>query len=159
MTRPTSLGDLQKGDRWVVVSFSLSPLFTVFIRYNNMDAFLLASFMHVIPTLLVILFVNGLGISPLAAKHPLGSSHRHLLATLIPKFHLPTHKASCHLEYNFIYIPCVGRTDGEALEHGWAATNAVANSTKEIGPGSRRDTLPPGRPLWGLQMVGDGANR
>ncbi|KAG6826461.1 hypothetical protein H0H92_015732, partial [Tricholoma furcatifolium] len=30
---------------------------------------------------------------------------------------------------------------GEAPERGWAAINAVANSMKEMGPGSRRDTL------------------
>ncbi|KAK0436074.1 uncharacterized protein EV420DRAFT_1652703 [Desarmillaria tabescens] len=35
----------------------------------------------------------------------------------------------------------VGRTDGEAPEHGWAATNALAASTKEMGPGTHRDTL------------------
>ena len=35
----------------------------------------------------------------------------------------------------------MGRTDGEALEHGWAAVNAVASSMKEMGPGSWMDTL------------------
>ncbi|KIK80550.1 hypothetical protein PAXRUDRAFT_15722 [Paxillus rubicundulus Ve08.2h10] len=33
------------------------------------------------------------------------------------------------------------RTNGEAPEHGWANINPVASSTKEMGPGSRRDTL------------------
>lgn len=37
--------------------------------------------------------------------------------------------------------PGVGRTDGESPERGWAAMNPVASSTKEMGPGSRRDTL------------------
>lgn len=60
---------------------------------------------------------------------------------LIPKFHLPAHQASCHAEFSFNYTPFVGRTDGEAPERGWAAMNPVANSTKEMGPGSRRDTL------------------
>ncbi|KAF8873377.1 hypothetical protein BD779DRAFT_1477029 [Infundibulicybe gibba] len=31
--------------------------------------------------------------------------------------------------------------DGEAPERGWAALNPVASSTKEMGPGSQRDTL------------------
>ncbi|KAF9001224.1 hypothetical protein BDZ89DRAFT_1096061 [Hymenopellis radicata] len=35
----------------------------------------------------------------------------------------------------------VGRTDGEAPERGWAASNGAAASTKEMGPGSRLDTL------------------
>ncbi|KAG1870962.1 hypothetical protein C8R48DRAFT_569320, partial [Suillus tomentosus] len=33
------------------------------------------------------------------------------------------------------------RTDGEAPERGWSNINRVATSTKEMGPGSRRDTL------------------
>ncbi|KAG1886404.1 uncharacterized protein F5891DRAFT_1132498 [Suillus fuscotomentosus] len=32
-------------------------------------------------------------------------------------------------------------TDGEAPEHGWANINPVTSSTKEMGPGARRDTL------------------
>ncbi|KAG1749250.1 hypothetical protein EDB19DRAFT_1825495 [Suillus lakei] len=35
----------------------------------------------------------------------------------------------------------VGRMDGEAPERGWANINPVASSTKEMGPGARRDTL------------------
>ena len=35
----------------------------------------------------------------------------------------------------------MARTDGEAPEQGWSDTNGVASSTKEMGPGSRRDTL------------------
>ncbi|KAG1853668.1 hypothetical protein F4604DRAFT_1686257 [Suillus subluteus] len=35
----------------------------------------------------------------------------------------------------------VGRTDGEAPEHGWANINPISSSTKEMGPGAQRDTL------------------
>ncbi len=60
---------------------------------------------------------------------------------LVPKFHLPAHILPCRNNFSFNYSAKVGRTDGEAPERGWAATNALANSTKEMGPGSRRDTL------------------
>jgi hypothetical protein len=33
------------------------------------------------------------------------------------------------------------RTDGKAPECGWAEVNPLAPSTKEMGPGSQRDTL------------------
>ena len=59
----------------------------------------------------------------------------------VPKAHLPVHQDTCKWNYSFNLLPRVGRTDGEAPERGWAATNAVASSTKEMGPGSRRDTL------------------
>ena len=60
---------------------------------------------------------------------------------LVPKFHLPAHIQRCQLDYSFNLIPGVGRTDGEAPERGWADSNAMAASTREMGPGSRRDTL------------------
>ncbi|KAJ8515159.1 hypothetical protein ONZ45_g7382 [Pleurotus djamor] len=60
---------------------------------------------------------------------------------LVPKFHLFAHRTACHIEYSFNLTPRVGRTDGESPERGWAAMNPIASSTKEMGPGSRRDTL------------------
>lgn len=68
--------------------------------------------------------------------------HQKLSTTFaVPKAHLPVHQDSCKVQYSFNFLPRVGRTDGEAPERGWAATNAIASSTKEMGPGSRRDTL------------------
>ncbi len=60
---------------------------------------------------------------------------------LVPKFHLPAHILKCHNDFSFNFSAKVGRTDGEAPEHGWAATNALAVSTKEMGPGACWDTL------------------
>jgi hypothetical protein len=60
---------------------------------------------------------------------------------LIPKFHLPAHVEECNLGFSFNLTKGVGRTDGEAPERGWANINPAAQSTKEMGPGSRRDTL------------------
>lgn len=60
---------------------------------------------------------------------------------LVPKFHLPAHIAACQIKYSFNLTPGVGRTDGEAPERGWSDVNALATSTREMGPGSRRDTL------------------
>lgn len=60
---------------------------------------------------------------------------------LVPKFHLPAHVASCRSKFSFNYTKGVGRTDGEAPERGWADVNPLAPSTKEMGPGSRRDTM------------------
>jgi len=60
---------------------------------------------------------------------------------LVPKFHLPAHIAACQINYSFNLTPGVGRTDGKAPERGWSAANAIATSTREMGLGSRRDTL------------------
>jgi Kyakuja-Dileera-Zisupton transposase len=60
---------------------------------------------------------------------------------LVPKFHLPAHITACRNTFSFNFTKGVGRTDGEAPERGWAEVNPLAPSTKEMGPGSRRDTL------------------
>ncbi|KAG1720604.1 uncharacterized protein EDB91DRAFT_1240394 [Suillus paluster] len=59
----------------------------------------------------------------------------------IPKFHLPAHILTCQTKFSFNFSKNVGCTDGEAPERGWSNINPVASSTKEMGPGSRRDTL------------------
>lgn len=38
-------------------------------------------------------------------------------------------------------MPGVGRTDGEEIERSWARHSGTASSTREMGPGSRHDTL------------------
>jgi hypothetical protein len=60
---------------------------------------------------------------------------------LVPKFHLYAHRYECQNTFSFNLEPHVGRTDGESPERGWSDSNAIAMSTKEMGPGSRRDTM------------------
>ena len=64
----------------------------------------------------------------------------------IPKFHLNAHGESCRTVYSLNFYPGVGRTDGEGIEHDWASVNGAARSTKEMGEGSRHDTLDD---IWG----------
>ena len=59
----------------------------------------------------------------------------------IPKCHCPAHKLPCQAPHSLNLKPGVGRTDGEGIERSWSEMNHVANSTKEMGPGSRHDTL------------------
>jgi hypothetical protein len=60
---------------------------------------------------------------------------------VVPKFHLPAHVSRCQTAFSFNFTRWVGRTDGEAPKRGWADINQAASSTKEMGPGSRRDTI------------------
>lgn len=59
----------------------------------------------------------------------------------VGKWHLSAHVVQCRTKFSFNFGPGVGRTEGEAPERGWSSTNALAPSTKEMGPGTRRDTL------------------
>ena len=70
----------------------------------------------------------------------------HILAELpfhfaVPKCHLPGHKLPCQAPHSLNLLSEAARTDGEGIERGWASFNGVASSTKEMGPGSRHDTL------------------
>ncbi|KAG2066498.1 hypothetical protein BDR04DRAFT_1129977 [Suillus decipiens] len=49
--------------------------------------------------------------------------------------------SKCQMMFSFNFTCFVGRTDGEAPEHGWSNINLVASSTKAMGPGCHRDTL------------------
>ncbi|KAF9521470.1 hypothetical protein CPB83DRAFT_823547 [Crepidotus variabilis] len=60
---------------------------------------------------------------------------------LVPKFHLPAHVMACRSQYSFNYTQGVGRTDGEGIERGWNEINPLATSTREMGPGTRRDII------------------
>ncbi|KAK7434738.1 hypothetical protein VKT23_020034 [Stygiomarasmius scandens] len=60
---------------------------------------------------------------------------------VIPKLHIHGHNLKCQLNFSLNYTPGVGRTDGEGIERPWANIGPVATSTREMGPGTRHDTL------------------
>ena len=60
---------------------------------------------------------------------------------VVPKFHLPAHIPACRDRFAFMLTPGAGLGDGEAPERGWGESNPLGPSTREMGPGSRRDTL------------------
>ncbi|KAH7903172.1 hypothetical protein BJ138DRAFT_1107892, partial [Hygrophoropsis aurantiaca] len=64
-----------------------------------------------------------------------------VMTFLVPKFHLPAHVMRCQTRFSFNLTKGMGRTNGEAVECGWANINPAASSTQEMGPGSRRNTL------------------
>ena len=72
---------------------------------------------------------------------------------LVPKFHLPAHVAACQTSFSFNLTRGVGNTDGEAPERGWSDINPLASQTKQMGPGSRRDTIDNHFGDWNYQKV------
>ncbi|KAG2093898.1 uncharacterized protein F5147DRAFT_747869 [Suillus discolor] len=71
----------------------------------------------------------------------------------VPKFHINAHIPACQTNFLFNYSKGVGCTDGEAPERGWVNVNRVATSTKEMGPGARRDTLDNNFGDWNWKKV------
>ena len=63
------------------------------------------------------------------------------LIPAIPKLHEPMHEAAGHQVYSLNFIKGCGLSDCECPERVWSPHNALSNSTKTQGPGSRQDVL------------------
>ncbi|KAF7300467.1 hypothetical protein HMN09_00930700 [Mycena chlorophos] len=114
MKRPLSVGDTQLGE-----------------RYINMDFMF---FRSILGSQLVQFFVYNNDLLSIDRDN-------RYFVFLVPKFHLPAHIEECNLRFSFNLTRFAGMTDGEAPERGWSATNHLAGSTMNMGPGSRRDAL------------------
>ncbi|KAJ3510307.1 hypothetical protein NMY22_g16011 [Coprinellus aureogranulatus] len=64
-----------------------------------------------------------------------------VLRFVIPKFHLPAHIPACRSKFCFMLTRGAGLGDGEAPERGWGESNPLGPATREMGPGTRWDTL------------------
>ncbi|KAJ7472830.1 hypothetical protein FB451DRAFT_1134413 [Mycena latifolia] len=132
MKRPNTVGDLQLGERYLNMDYMFfksvhgTDLVRFFVSYD------IACQWHI-----------NIWIRMIGYKNDELTIHggRKFMTFLIPKFHLPAHIEACNLRFSFNLTRYVGLTDGEAPERGWAITNPLANSTSEMGPGFRRDTL------------------
>ncbi|KAK7028741.1 hypothetical protein R3P38DRAFT_2937983 [Favolaschia claudopus] len=132
MKRPQAVGDLQLGERYINMdymffsSISGSPLLRFFVSYDIACQWHIKLWSRMVKYQDSTLTIDGRG---------------KFFTFLVPKFHLPAHIEACNLKFSFNLTRDVGRTDGEAPERGWANTNPLARSTKEMGPGFRRDML------------------
>jgi len=63
------------------------------------------------------------------------------LIPAIPKLHEPMHETANHQVYSLNFIPGVGALDCECPERVWSPHNALRNSTKTQGPGSKHNVL------------------
>lgn len=59
----------------------------------------------------------------------------------LPKFHEYNHGYSCQTKYAVNITRHTGRTNNEDPERFWAYANPASMSTREMGEGSREDTL------------------
>ena len=149
MRLPNGVADLQYGERYVVSYTSGMVFFTEENnRYANMDYAFASALWHSDANVLKVSYDiacqwhkklhQRMDDMPSSLQLNLRSQS---VSFLVPKFHLPAHITSCQWSFSFNWMKGVGRTDGEEPERGWANLNAAALSTKDMGPGHRRDTL------------------
>ena len=145
--RPNSVGDLQKGEKYVRDHYSIAFV-DVFARYINMDYLFFSSMSHTKFVCLTMSYDIVCQWYLHLWERMLGfPQHLHIdlegktVTFLVPKFHLPAHVEKCQTAFSFNLTQGVGRTDGEAPERGWSDINPLSSQTKQMGPASRRETI------------------
>ncbi|KAJ7705144.1 hypothetical protein B0H16DRAFT_1747395 [Mycena metata] len=142
--QPNGVGDLQKGE-----------------RYANMDWIFVSIMHHLHPQLrkiisydIVCQWWKNLR-SRLKKLPPLVRLHlaMELMCFVIPKMHIHSHTLICQLLFSLNLVPGSAQTDGEGIERPWANIGGVASSTREMGPGSREDTLNSHWGFWNWQKL------
>ncbi|KIJ10047.1 hypothetical protein PAXINDRAFT_27756, partial [Paxillus involutus ATCC 200175] len=143
MKLPTAVGDLQKGEKYVNMHYLVLST----LCHNSVD---------VLNISYDIACQWSKNLWQRVARFPLSmqlSHHDKHVTYFVPKFHLPAHIAKCQTTFSFNFRLGVGRTDGEAPERGWANINPAVSSTKEMGPGARRDILDDHFGHWNWKKV------
>ncbi|KAG2121984.1 hypothetical protein DEU56DRAFT_917982 [Suillus clintonianus] len=132
MKLPNGVGDLQKGEQYINMDYIMCS--ALFILAMSMINIILR---HRLPVAQETLDSNGNE----CRNDFLPPANLPSYIFFVPKFHIQAHIDECRTNFSFNWSRYVGRTDGEAPERGWSNINRVASSTKEMGPGARRDTL------------------
>ncbi|KAJ7475064.1 hypothetical protein B0H11DRAFT_1728060 [Mycena galericulata] len=139
----TGAADLQKGERYANMDY----IFASLLRHHNPRLVKFISYdiccqwsKHLIARLKKL--PNNIRLTVVMA-----------FVYLIPKLHIYGHKLLCQLLFSLNYTPGSARTDGEGIERPWANIGPVATSTREMGPGSRRDTLDDHWGHWNWQKI------
>ncbi len=146
MKRPCSVGDLQKGERFV----SRSRLLLILLmhwhdRQVNVDYLLNSSMLQNAPTQCGISYDIACSYSVRAPmrweKYGFDTFTGRQITWSVPMFHLNAHRERCRSVFSPYLLLHNGRLNGEGVERRWSMANGYAPATKEMGPGSRNDML------------------
>lgn len=72
---------------------------------------------------------------------------------VVPKLHLWGHGMKCQVKYSLNLLRWSARTDGEGIERFWAFLNPLSMSTREMGAGSRQDTIDDHVRWWNWRKI------
>lgn len=75
------------------------------------------------------------------------------LKFVIPKFHLHNHGIDCQINYNLNWLRHCAQSDLEDPERWWAHINPISMSTREMGEGSRHDTINDHALAWNWRKI------
>ncbi|KAF7353185.1 CxC2 domain-containing protein [Mycena sanguinolenta] len=72
---------------------------------------------------------------------------------VIPKLHILGHLRICQEMFSLLFTPGSGQADMEGIERIWSSSGLMGASTREMGPGSRQDTLDDFWHYWNWNKV------
>ncbi|KAJ7764813.1 hypothetical protein B0H16DRAFT_1310446 [Mycena metata] len=130
--QPNGVGDLQKGERYANMDY----IFASILRHWDQRLKKVISY-DIVCQWWKQLKERLLHLPPLLRMKIV----LHLIRFVIPKMHINAHILACRLLFSLSFLLGAGQTDGEGIERPWANIGGVATSTREQGPGFRRDTL------------------
>lgn len=155
------MGDLQKGEQYLIILLSPVHYFNICFSYVNMDWIIFSSLTgSITPSIMfsydiccqwsrnlknrVKQLLDYMQIPPAVFS----SVHY-----VLPKFHIYNHSPKCQAWYLMNFLPGMGWFNGEDPEHWWAHINPLSMSTQEMGAGSRTDTIDNHALAWNWQKI------
>ncbi|GJF00837.1 hypothetical protein PsYK624_171390 [Phanerochaete sordida] len=148
---PNGVSDLQKGERYVIRLYRRRHALMPFRKNCNIDYIALSALFN-LPPPAMLPYVLSYDIMCQWLRwllQRMASLPHHLQIELpvgevryaIPKYHLNGHKEEGHNQYSLNFMRGVEWTDSEEVKRGWSRMDGTAASTREMGPGSREETL------------------
>lgn len=162
LVRKNGLGDLQKGEKYVLsYDISLSVLTFSYVRYANMDFIVWYSLLGAIISTLVLSYdIVCQWSRNLVKRHSQLPDAMRLPANIlssilyfIPKFHIYGHGEKCQYIFSFNWQKWTARTNGEEPERWWAHINPISMSTKEMSPGGRHNVIDDHTASWNFRKI------
>ncbi|KAJ7873817.1 hypothetical protein B0H14DRAFT_2215648, partial [Mycena olivaceomarginata] len=138
------VGDLQAGE-----------------KYGNMDYIVASAWQHVRGLLFFLLSYDImcqwsknlkerlLNLPPALRFHLV----RYFVKFVIPKLHILGHLKKCQDFFSLLYTLGAAQADMEGIERIWSSSGLMGASTREMGPGSRQDTLDDFWHFWNWNKV------
>lgn len=72
---------------------------------------------------------------------------------VLPKFHIYNHGPKCQVNFSLNFLKWSALTNGEEPERWWAHINPLSMSTREMGAGSRLDTIDDHACSWNWRKI------
>ncbi|KAF7299710.1 CxC2 domain-containing protein [Mycena chlorophos] len=142
--QPTSVGDLQKGERFSNMDY----LFASMLRHISQILRKVVSY-DIVCQWYKNIFERLTQLPPFL-KFVL---YRRFTTFVVPKLHILGHIAECRSRFNLDLTSGGGQTDAEGIERAWAAAGGLSGSTKMMGPGARSDMLDAYWSFWNWTKV------